>query len=119
MRRKARADDNQQHFVKLVRRAGVGYIVTSSLSGKYTFDGLAIFRGETFVVELKDPDKFPKYFFDLDRDKKREYMEEKALSDNEKDTLDLLEAHGSKLIITYSADHFLREIGALAKPFQT
>ena len=117
-RQRARTDDNQKVFCNRMRRSGAGVIVTSMLTGKYTFDTIVAYRGKLHLVELKNMDDLPKYFFEFDRKKQRDWLVENRLTDNEINTLELLEAAGCELVITYSADHCLREIGGLPRPFE-
>lgn len=109
-------DANQPDIEKALLRIGAQYIDTSDLK-KDGFDLLVLFRGQAFIVEVKNPDILPKYFFTLDAKGKRERLK-KTLTDKERGAMKKCEKTGNKYIITYSADHCLREIGAYAKPFQ-
>ena len=110
-------DANQPEIEKALKRVGAEFIDTSDLK-KDGFDLLVLFRGSAYVVEVKNPDALPKYFFGLDAEGKRERLK-KMLTDKERGAMQKCENTGNKYIITYSADHCLREIGAYSRPFQT
>ena len=115
MRRASKKDANQAEIERRLKRVGVQVIDTSGLK-EDTFDMILIFRGTTYLVEVKNPDYLPKYFFTSDRDTQTELLD-KMLTDNERKTQAKCEKGGTRLIVTYSADHCLREIGGLPKPF--
>jgi hypothetical protein len=52
MRRAARVDDNQPEIVEALRRFGAAVLITSQL--KNAFDILVAYRGQLYVVEIKD-----------------------------------------------------------------
>jgi len=108
-------DTNQAEIEKRIKRVGVQVIDTSGLK-EDTFDMIVIFRGTTYLVEVKNPDYLPKYFFTSDAETQRELLDSK-LTDNERKTKKKCELAGTRLIVTYSADHLLREIGGLPRPF--
>ena len=53
MLRKAKVDANQPEIVKHLRQLGAGVIHTHQL--KNAFDILVMFRGITYIVEIKQP----------------------------------------------------------------
>ena len=114
-RRANKKDSNQAEIERRVKRVGVQVIDTSGLK-EDTFDMIVIFRGTTYLVEVKNPDYLPKYFFTSDAQKQNELLD-KMLTDNELKTKKKCELAGTRLIVTYSADHLLREIGGLPRPF--
>ena len=57
MRRAAKIDDNQNEIVKAFRNLGAYVLITSQL--KNAFDCLVGFRGNLYVVEIKDGKKPP------------------------------------------------------------
>jgi hypothetical protein len=115
MRRANKKDANQSEIERRVKRLGVQVIDTSGLK-EDTFDMIVIFRGTTYLVEVKNPDYLPKYFFTSDAQTQNELLD-KLLTGNERKTKDKCELAGTRLIVTYSADHLLREIGGLPRPF--
>jgi Holliday junction resolvase len=58
MRTKAKVDDNQAEIVEGLRKAGVSVVVTSS-AGKGFTDIVVGFRGENYLIEIKDGNKPP------------------------------------------------------------
>ena len=57
MRYAAKVDDNQSEIVKALRKAGAVVLITSQL--KNAFDLLVGYRGNLFIVEIKDGNKIP------------------------------------------------------------
>ena len=115
MRRANKKDSNQAEIEKRIKPVGAQVIDTSGLK-EDTFDMIVIFRGTTYLVEVKNPDYLPKYFFTSDAQTQNELLD-KMLTDNELKTKTKCELAGTRLIVTYSAYHLLREIGGLPRPF--
>lgn len=114
-RRANKKDTNQAEIERRLKRIGVQIIDVSMLKDD-TLDMLALWRGLVHLVEVKNPDYLPKYFFRLDEAEQRTHLEG-LLTDNEKRTMNKCKLAGVKFIITYSADHCLKEMGGLPKPF--
>ena len=111
-------DANHARIVKALERVGAAVIDLSDLKND-GFDILVSFRGNLFPVEIKNPDYLPKKFFVMDKAAQIQYMLDKMLTEQERSAYDKLQKTGNNLIITWSADHLLREIGVYAKPFST
>lgn len=109
-------DANHKQLVKQIERFGVAVFDLSDIK-REGFDTLMSYRGELFPVEIKNPDDLPKKFFTMDRDSQHEYLRANRLTGEELKAYNKLQRTGNKLIITYSADHCLREMGVLTKPF--
>lgn len=110
-------DANHDKIVSAVEEKGIECFDLSDVK-KEGFDVLMCFDSNLFAVEIKNPDYLPKYFFLLDRKEQHKHLRDKVLTDQEKKAYEKLERAGCRLIITYSADHCLREIGYYPKPFQ-
>jgi hypothetical protein len=57
MRRAAKVDKNQPKIVKALRNVGACVILTHQL--KNAFDCLVVYKGEIYIVEIKDGDLPP------------------------------------------------------------
>lgn len=57
MYRAAKVDSNQSEIVKALRKLGAAVLITSQL--KNAFDILVGYRGQLFIVEIKDGAKPP------------------------------------------------------------
>lgn len=64
MRTAAKSDKNQPEIVDAYRKIGAIVLIVSQL--KNCFDILVAYEGVIYMVEIKDGDKFPKYFKDLE-----------------------------------------------------
>jgi hypothetical protein len=58
MRRAARIDDNQKEIVQALRAVGASVAVTSALGDGFG-DIVIGFRGQNFIIEIKDENKPP------------------------------------------------------------
>ena len=77
--RNAKVDANQPEIVEQLRRMGAVVLLTHQI--KNAFDILVGFRGKTYMMEIKNPKYLPKVY---DRERL-----EKALSDGEKECMEL------------------------------
>ncbi len=86
MRRSAKVDENQTKIIKGMRQIGAYVMPTHQL--KNAFDCLVCYRGNTFIMEIKNPEYLPKTYDRL--------RLEKALSEGEIKCMEAIEAVGVK-----------------------
>ncbi|OED34242.1 hypothetical protein AB832_07750 [Flavobacteriaceae bacterium (ex Bugula neritina AB1)] len=60
MKRAAKVDKNQPEIVKFLRSCGAQVLLTHQI--KNAFDILVGFRGELFIMEIKNPESLPKIY---------------------------------------------------------
>lgn len=66
-------DNNQKEIQKRILLLGGNFIDTSMLK-TYTFDIIVMYKGQSFIVEIKNPEGFHKKFSKLNEDEKKEYL---------------------------------------------
>ena len=104
-----RVDNNHKQICTALKR--VGAVVTDIHIVPNAFDVLVSFRGKNFVLEIKDPSEFPKYFYDLPDHKKQTYLESK-LTKGELKCKTRIESTGNVYHIAYDIKSALEIIGA-------
>jgi hypothetical protein len=97
MKRNAKVDANQKHIVDALRAAGAYVLHTHQL--KNAFDILVGFRGKTYVMEIKNPEKLKKAYSYEDL--------EKSLTDGERKCKDEFAAVGVTYHIVASVEEAL------------
>lgn len=101
MRYDAKIDENQRRIVRALRMIGAYVLLTHRL--KNAFDFLCFFNGQTFVFEVKNPERLPKHY-----DRERLIKE---LSDGEKECMGEMERRGVKYHIIATVDEALEVLG--------
>jgi predicted tellurium resistance membrane protein TerC len=110
--RAANKDKNQNKIERALITAGAQFIDTSMLK-KDTFDLIVLFRGNVFLLEIKNDDYLPKSFYEMTDKEKRDYLIQKKLTENEKKTLKKCVLTNNILHIVYDVDSTLKAIGAI------
>lgn len=116
MRTKSRVDKNQPQIVKGLRRVGAVVIHCHELK-KDTFDLLVGFRGTLFVLEVKNPEDYPKSFYTSNKYEKNAYLE-KRLTEEERTCQKKLNSVNIPYHIVYDLNSALEVIGALQPSFE-
>lgn len=98
--RAAKVDVNQPKIVKALERAGA--VVLSIHIVKKAFDVLVGFRGQLFIVEIKNPEYLPKTY-------NRERLE-KSLTDGEVECMNKFKKVGVPYYIVATIDEALNVI---------
>ena len=84
MKRNAKVDKNQPEIVKALKAHGAQVLLTHQI--KNAFDILVGFRGELFIMEIKNPEYLPKIY---DRERS-----EKQLSEGEHKCMEMFKKVG-------------------------
>ena len=101
MRRIAKVDKNQAAVITAMRRIGAYVLLTHQL--KNAFDCVVVYRGKTFLVEIKNPGTLPKVY-----DRARL---EKSLTDGERECMANVEARGVRYHIIASVEEAMEMLG--------
>lgn len=110
----SRVDGNQKIIVEALRKAGAYIVHTHTI--KKAFDIIAVFRGNTYHIEIKDEDKLIKGFKKMSQAEKLKYIIDNKLEEGEKDCMDEFERRGVRYYIVWNVKTALEVIGA-HKPF--
>jgi len=116
LRRAANVDKNQKLIVSALRRVGAKVLHTHQL--KNCCDLMVGFRGKWFPMEIKDGNKFPRYFRRLTTAADKELFLRKELTEGERLFYDECRANGLPYIIAYSIDSAIQGIGANKPNFE-
>lgn len=108
--RASRKDNNQSKIEKALQRIGAQIIDTSGLKND-TFDMIALFRGSTFIIEVKNPTDFPIKFFNFSKEEKRTYLEKK-LTKRERKTMQKCQLSNVPFLIVWDVDSAFLAVGA-------
>ena len=98
MRRSAKVDENQASIIGAMRSIGAFVLLTHQI--KNAFDCIAFYRGKTFVIEIKNPERLPKQY-----DRKRLIKE---LSTGEKKCMEKIEGVGCQYHIITTTDDAIK-----------
>lgn len=98
--RGAKVDANQPEIVEALRKAGAYVLHTHQI--KNAFDILVAFRGQLFIMEIKNPEYLPKEY---DRERL-----EKSLEKGEKDCMDGFQQAGVTYHIVTTIEEALNVI---------
>jgi hypothetical protein len=96
-RRANRKDANHAAIAQLLRQVGA-HVIDAAVAPALGFDLLVVYRGRTYIMEVKDGSKPPC---------------ERQLTPNEQEQQAALERHGVKYHVVLSEDEALRVIGAI------
>ena len=91
MKRAAKKDINHNDIKEALQKIGAYVHDTHQL--KDAFDCIVFFRGQSFVIEIKNSSYLPNYYTDLSKQEKRKYLEG-ILSDGEKKCMDRVQKTG-------------------------
>lgn len=105
--RNAKVDANQPAIVKALRRVGAKVRPVHQL--KDLFDILVGYRGQLFIIEIKNPEYLPKKYQTESETEKRTRLE-KMLSEGEKKCMDMFNSVGVDYHIVTSIDEALAVI---------
>ncbi len=97
-RRDSKTDANQSEIVEALRRIGCFVLPTHQL--KEAFDILVCYRGNTFVIEIKNPTYLPKQY---DRERL-----EKSLSDGERECMEQIQRTGVEYHIVATVEEAIK-----------
>ena len=101
----AKADRNQPEIVAALRK--VGATVKHTHQVKNLFDLVVCYNSETFLMEIKDGQKFPKKFWKMTDEEKDEWILSK-LTDGESGCKEEIERTGVKYHIVYDIESALK-----------
>lgn len=104
---KAKVDNNQKKIVEALR--AIGAVVKHVHQVKNLFDILVAYRGEVFLIEIKNGDEFPKKFWKMDKEERDVWMLSK-LEEGEMKCKNDFESVGVKYHIAYNIDSALKII---------
>jgi hypothetical protein len=96
-RRANRKDANHAAIARLLQQVGA-HVIDAAVAPALGFDLLVVFRGQTYIMEIKDGSKPPC---------------ERQLTPNEQEQQAALAWHGVKYHVVLSADDALKVIGAI------
>lgn len=109
--RGAKADRNQPQIVKAYRE--IGAVVNHVHQVKNLFDLVVCYNSETYLVEIKDGEKFPQKFWKMSDNEKDNWIISQ-LTDGEKKCKEKIESSGVKYHIVYDIDSALKILGIAA-----
>lgn len=107
--RGAKVDANQRRLVALMRKHGAVVFHVHQVKG--LADVLVAYRGNLYLVEIKNGDRLPKKFWKMSRTERYNYLYEKRLSEKERAAVSGFIQQGVVIQIIYDEQSALELLG--------